>query len=66
MRPIDDLKRETAALVRAEHEHRLDRDARAHRDGPILDAFDGLVDGRLADSETAPASCHRARLRLVP
>lgn len=65
VKSIDDLKRDTAALVRAEHERRLDREARDRRDGNILDAFDRLAEGQPMASEATPAPRHRPRLALV-
>lgn len=66
MKTIDDLKRETAALIQGEHEKRLDRDAREKRDGPVLDAFDRIADGRSLVSDATPPRRHAPRLALVP
>lgn len=54
----EDLKRETADLVRRERETRLDQKARGARDGVILDAYDRLAAGRPTASESAPPKRH--------
>lgn len=64
MKTPDQLKRETKALLEAEREKRLDREARDRRDGPILDAFDRMQAGRLA-SDAEPARRHPPRLQVV-
>lgn len=66
MKSLEELRRQTEEIIRAERELRLDRDARAKRDGAILDAFDRLQRGDGARSDEEPPRRHPPTLTVVP
>lgn len=66
MKTLDELRRQTDEIVRLERELRLDRKARAKRDGAILDAFDRLQRGEGARSDAEPPPRHPPKLTVVP
>lgn len=64
MKDIGDLKRETDEELRAAREHRLDRQAKERRDGPILNAFDRMSRGEPV--EHTPGPRHAPQLLSMP